>query len=75
MENDPSPFRATSLDEAEKQAHEALDALRREYELRARPFVEILSRIHLMRPRVFYVPMENGKLAEMIPITLPPQSD
>lgn len=60
-----------TLDEAEKQAHEMLDALRREYELRAAPYIKILSDIHAIRPRMFYVPMENGKLAEMIPIQLP----
>ena len=59
-----------TLDEAEKQAYEMLDALRREYELRAAPYIKILSDIHAVRPRVFYVPIEGGKLAEMIPISL-----
>lgn len=60
-----------TLDEAEKQAHEMLDALRREYELRAAPFITILSDIHAARPRVFYVPLENGKVAEMVRLALP----
>lgn len=60
-----------TLDEAEKQAHEMLDALRREYELRAAPYIKILSQIHALRPRVFYIPVENGKPLEMIPLQLP----
>lgn len=60
-----------TLDEAEKQAHEMLDALRREYELRAAPYIKILSDINAIRPHVFYVPIEGGKLAEMIPLQLP----
>jgi hypothetical protein len=64
-----------TLDEAEKQAHEMLDALRREYELRAAPYIKILCDIHNIRPRVFYVPTEDGKLAEMVPIQLPNNQD
>jgi hypothetical protein len=39
-----------TLDEAERQAHDALYALRHEYELRAKPFIEQLVRIHNLRP-------------------------
>lgn len=57
-----------SLDEAEKRAHEMLDALRREYEMRSAPYIKILLDIHAIRPRVFYVPVENGKPLELVPI-------
>lgn len=57
-----------TLDEAERQAHDALSALRREYERQAAPYIETICRIHALRPRVFYVPMENGKPLEMIPM-------
>jgi hypothetical protein len=63
-----------SLDEAEKQAHEMLDALRREYEMRAAPYIKIICDIQAIRPRVFYVPIGDGKLAEMIPLQLPNSS-
>ena len=60
-----------TLDEAEKNAHDMLDFLRRDYERQAAPYVKILCDIHAIRPRVLYVPMENGKLAELIPLTIP----
>lgn len=63
-----------TLDEAEKQAHEMLDALRREYELRAAPYLRIISDIQAIRTRVFYVPLGNGRMLEMIPLPLPSSS-
>lgn len=57
-----------TLDEAERSAHEMLDSLRREYELRAASYIKIICDIHAMRPRVFYVERDNGKLDEMIPV-------
>lgn len=39
-----------SIDDTERMAHEALDALRRDYERAAKPYIEILCRIHAMRP-------------------------
>lgn len=58
----------STIDSAEEQAHEQLAALRREYELRAAPYINILSDIQAIRPRIFYVPTEDGRLLEMIPL-------
>lgn len=38
-----------TVEEHERLAHEALDALRREYELRAEPYLQMLCKIHAMR--------------------------
>jgi hypothetical protein len=57
-----------TLDESEKQAHDMLDFLRRDYERQAAPYIKILCDIQAIRPRVFYVPDDNGKLLEMIPL-------
>lgn len=51
------------LDRMERQAHEALARLRREYELAAAPYIKILMDIHSIRPHVYYV---DGKT--MVPI-------
>jgi hypothetical protein len=59
-----------SLDEAERLAIEQIESLRREYELRIAPYIKILSDIRAIRPHVYYVPIEGGKLAEMVPLSM-----
>ena len=59
-----------TLDEAERNAHEMLAMLRREYELQAAPYIKIISDIHNIRPQVFYATIENGQVVEMIPMQL-----
>jgi hypothetical protein len=49
-----------TLDEAEQKAHDMLDALRREYELRATPYIKILSDIHACRIPAITMTVEGG---------------
>jgi hypothetical protein len=60
-----------TLDEAERNAIEQVEALRREFELRAAPYIKIISDIRNTRPQVFYAQIENGQVVEMVPIQLP----
>lgn len=41
------------LDYMERQAHEALNRLRLEYELAAKPYIKILTDIQAIRPKLY----------------------
>lgn len=43
------------LDYMERAAHDALDALRKEYEMAAKPYIKILTDIAAIRPHVYVV--------------------
>lgn len=57
-----------SLDEAERRAHEALAELRREYERRAAPYIDILCRVHAMRPpEPIFIPIDVAQKFGLMP--------
>lgn len=56
------------LDDMERSAHASLRLLREEYERAARPYIEILTNIAAMRPRIYY--MKDGEM--MIPFDSTP---
>jgi len=57
------------LDAMERDAYQAIRYLQEQYNFACKPYIEILNRIHSIRPHIFYV---DGKT--MIPI-LPPKVD
>ena len=48
------------ISEAERHAHDVLDTLRREYELRAAPYIKILSDIEACRIPAIRMTVEGG---------------
>ena len=56
------------LDEMERQAHEAINRIRLEYERAAAPYYKILCDIASIRPRVIYVMNSDGQLETHVPI-------
>ena len=56
-----------TLDEAERNAHEMLAFLRQDYERRAAPYIEIIVRIHSLRPQPVFVSLDTLMGAKSVP--------